>query len=134
MATERINYVSYAEAVLVHIELMRYLGETRYGVSDRALVESALARAPQAARYERADVRRQAATLIYGLVKNHPWVGGNKRTATALAELFLNRNGFEVTASVEEVVELALAVEANRWQVDDIAVWMRRHTGPKELT
>ncbi|MGI8566373.1 MAG: hypothetical protein ACR2LZ_07820 [Pyrinomonadaceae bacterium] len=44
MATESFIYLSYAEAVALHIELMRYLGETRYGVFDRTLVESALAR------------------------------------------------------------------------------------------
>ena len=70
MATEQVEYLSYAEAALVHVELMRYLGETRYGVSDRTLVESALARAPQAAAYEQADIQRQAATMLYGLVKN----------------------------------------------------------------
>ncbi|MDQ3258448.1 MAG: type II toxin-antitoxin system death-on-curing family toxin [Acidobacteriota bacterium] len=128
METERVEYISYAEAALVHIELMRYLGETRYGVSDRTLVESALARAPQAAAYEQADIQRQAATMLYGLVKNHPWVGGNKRTATTLAELFLNRNGFEVMASISELIELVLAVEADRWLIDEIDAWMRRHS------
>jgi len=49
LVIERVKYISYAEAALIHVELMRYLGETRYGVSDRTLVESALARAPQAA-------------------------------------------------------------------------------------
>lgn len=47
MATEEVIYVSYVEAVLLHIELMRLLGEIRYGVFDRALVESALARPKQ---------------------------------------------------------------------------------------
>jgi hypothetical protein len=49
VATKEVVYLSYAEAVLAHIELMRYLGETRYGVFDRALVESALSRPQQAA-------------------------------------------------------------------------------------
>ncbi len=129
MATEEAIYLSYSEAALVHIELMRYLGETRYGVADRTLVESALARPIQAAAYEGADLQRQAATLLYGLIKNHPWVGGNKRTATALVERFLNHNGFEVNASAPELIELVLAVEADRWRVDGIDAWMRRHTG-----
>lgn len=51
MATKEVIYLSYVEAVLAHIELMRYLGETRYGVFDRSLVESALARPRQAAAY-----------------------------------------------------------------------------------
>ncbi len=114
MATEETEYVSYVEAVLFHIELMRYLGETVYGVFDRALIESALARPSQAAAYEGADLIRQSATLCYGLIKNHPWVGGNKRTATALMDEFLYRNGMEIVAAISDVIELALSVESDR--------------------
>jgi len=127
LATEEIRYISYVEAVLLHIELMRLLGETRYGVFDRALVESSLARPKQAAEYEDADLIRQAATLCYGLIKNHPWVGGNKRTATALLDEFLYRNGIGLTADTDELVEMVLAIEADRWQVEEIDSWLRRH-------
>jgi death-on-curing protein len=113
--------------VLAHIELMRYLGETRYGVFDRALVESALARPQQAAAYESADLLIQAATLLYGLVKNHPWVGGNKRTATLLTQLFLRRNGFKIVAAVDDLLEVVLAVESDRWQTSEIVTWLRSH-------
>lgn len=127
MATEEIKYLSYPEAVLLHILLMRDWGETRYGVFDRALLESTLARAEQAVAYESADLVRQAATLCFGLIKNHPWVGGNKRTATALVDEFLFRNGLEITTSVHEVLELVTAVEMGRWQLDEIDSWLRRH-------
>jgi death-on-curing protein len=93
---------------------MRLSGEERYGVFDRALVESALSRPRQAAAYEGANLFRQAATLCFGLIKNHPWAGGNKRTATAITDEFLYRNGFELTAQSAGVVEMVLAVEAGR--------------------
>ena len=128
MATDEVVYLTFTEAALAHIELMRHLGETRYGVFDRALVESALARPRHAAIYENADIQTQAATLLLGLVKNHPWVGGNKRTATALVELFLNRNGFELAAATAELVELVIAVESGEWPADAIDLWLRRHT------
>jgi death on curing protein len=127
LATEEIRYISYVEAVLLHIELMRLLGETRYGVFDRALVESSLARPKQAAEYEDADLLRQAATLCYGLIKNHPWVGGNKRTATALLDEFLYRNGIDLTANTNELTEMVLAIEADRWKVEEIDSWLRGH-------
>ncbi len=127
MATKEVVYLSYAEAVLAHIELMRYLGETRYGVFDRSLVESALSRPRQAAIYKSADLTAQAATLLYGLIKNHPWVGGNKRTATALTQLFLRRNGMKIRAAVEDIVELVLAVESGEWQLAEIEDWLRAH-------
>jgi len=69
----------------------------------------------------------QAATLFLGLIKNHPWVGGNKRTATALVDEFLFRNGVEVKASLIDLLELVVAVEAGRWEVDEIERWLRQH-------
>lgn len=128
MATDPASYLSYAEAVLIHIELMRQLGETRYGVFDRALIESSLARPRQVAAYEQADVHAQAASLLFGLVKNHPWVGGNKRTATALTAIFLRRNGYRLAAAVDEVIDLVHAVEADKAGPSDIAAWLGVHT------
>jgi death-on-curing protein len=130
VATREVVYLSYAEAVLAHIELMRYLGETRYGVFDRALVESALSRPQQAAAYESADLLTQAATLLYGLIKNHPWVGGNKRTATLLTQLFMRRNEFKIVAAVDDVVKVVLAVESDEWQTNEIVIWLRSHVLP----
>ena len=115
MATEEIKYLSYADAVLIHIVLMRLIGEVRYGVFDRSLIESALARPQQAAIYEGADLIRQAATLCFGLIKNHPWVGGDKRTATALVNEFLKRNSRKLVAPTKELVVLVVAVEADHW-------------------
>ena len=130
MATEAAYYLTFAEAVTLHLMLMRRVGETRCGVLDRALLESALARPRHAARYEGADLVRQAATLCLGLIKNHPWLGGNKRTATILVDRFLYRNGLEVRAAVAETVEMVLAVEADRWGVDEIEAWYRQHAAP----
>jgi prophage maintenance system killer protein len=48
------------------------------------------------------------------LIKNHPWLGGNKRTATILVDRFLHLNGMELRTTVNEIVELALTVEADR--------------------
>ena len=125
METEPVVYPTYAEAVWLHIRLMRYWGETRYGVFSRDLVESALTRPQQAAAYENASLLRQAATLCYGLIKNHPWVGGNKRTATMLVEYFLFRNGLELIASASDLIEMVLAVEADKWNVEEIDAWLR---------
>jgi len=134
LATEsspaEVHYLTYSEAVMLHIMLMRRLGETHFGVFDRNLVESALARPRHAATFEGADLIRQAATLCFGLIKDHPWLGGNKRTATILVDRFLHLNGMELRTTVNETVELALAVEADRWDVDAITAWYRQRTFP----
>jgi death on curing protein len=131
LAIEYVHYLSYTDALYFHIKLMREHEEVRYGVFERPLVESALARPQQAAAYENADVFRQAATLCFGLIKNHPWVGGNKRTATHLTELFLKANGWLVAAEIPAVVELVLAIEADQFTVDEIEHWYRIHSQPR---
>lgn len=125
MEIKEVAYLSYAEAVLFHIELMRHWGETRYGVFSRTLVESALARPQQAAAYNNADIIAQAATLCYGLIKNHPWIGGNKRTATTLVQAFLIRNGLRLKATADDLIEMVLAVEAGKLEVEAIDAWLR---------
>jgi death-on-curing protein len=125
-----VHYLTYPEAVTLHVMLMRRLGETYFGVFDRTLVESALARPRHAATFEGADLIRQAATLCFGLIKNHPWLGGNKRTATILVDRFLHLNGMELRTTVNDTVELALAIEADRWDFNAITAWYRQRTFP----
>lgn len=127
--TENVFYIDYIEAVDLHFALMKLWGETRFGVDSRDLIESALARPKHAAIYENADIIRQAATLVFGLIKNHPWTGGNKRTASFLMEEFLFRNGFELTATSKDLYEMSLAVEADIWKVDEIETWLRDKVG-----
>jgi death-on-curing protein len=109
---------------------MRRLEETHFGVFDRSLVESALARPRHAATFEGADLIRQAATLCFGCIKNHPWRGGNKRTATILVDRFLHLNGIELRVTLNDLVEMVLAVEADRWDVDALTAWYRQRAFP----
>ena len=127
MAIEKTLYIDYLEAVEIHFELIRYYGESRIGIFEPNLIESALARPKHAATYENADIIRQAATLCFGLIKNHPWQGGNKRTATALTDSFLWRNGWSLKVKRSEIIELSLNVESDLWKVDEIENWLRLH-------
>jgi death-on-curing protein len=130
LAIEGFVYLTVREAIKFHVLYMRQVGETRFGVYDKPLIESALARPQQAAHYENADLIRQAATLCFGLIKNHPWEGGNKRTATFLTNLFLKRNGWQISAPVSDVVTMVLAVEADIWKVYEIEDWLRERVTP----
>lgn len=126
MAISEAVYLSVEEAIALHILLMRSWDEVYFGVDRRGVLESALARAPQTATYENADVLRQAASLCFGLIRNHPWLGGNKRTATYLMEVFLELNGHELKTTDREIVEAALKIESGEWKVDAIEAWLRR--------
>ena len=129
MEIDEIRYVSFEEAVRIHFGLMRRLGEVRYGIESRDLIESALARPKHSAIYEHADIFRQAATLLFGLIKNHPWTGGNKRTATTILRRFLELNGYQRNWKNAEQLELVLKVESDAWKVDEIENWLRRKVG-----
>jgi death-on-curing protein len=122
---DEIIYLEFDEAVWLHFELMWAWGETHIGVDRRDLIESALARPKQAAHYAHADLVAQAATLLFGLIKNHPWRGGNKRTATYLMRIFLMLNGYDLNYDLKDMLEMVLAVEADRWKVDEIEDWLR---------
>lgn len=109
----------------MHFQLMWAWNETYIGVDRRELIESALARPKHEAFYADADIVRQAATLCFGLVKNHPWRGGNKRTATFLMRAFLLRNGFDLEFEVEDMLEMVLSVESDIFNIDEIENWLR---------
>jgi death-on-curing protein len=126
LATEEIIYLEYDEAVWFHFELMWEWDEKHIGVDRRELIESALARPKQSAVYEDADIIRQAATLCFGLIKNHPWRGGNKRTATYLMRIFLLANNCDLNFMIDEMLEMVLAVESDVWKVDEIENWLRK--------
>lgn len=127
MGIDQITYLEVHDAIKLHVLLMRRVGETRFGVFDRALVESALSRPKHAAAFEDADVVGQAATLLYGLIRSHPWVGGNKRTGSFLTNVFLKRNGVKLVAKTKDLVDLCLKIESRQISVMSIENWMRMH-------
>lgn len=91
------------------------------------MLESALARPKHAAVYDKADLPAQAATLCYGLVKDHPWVGGNKRTATHLTDHFLRTNGRQISATTAAVVDMIQKVESGEMDLAALTRWMSEH-------
>lgn len=97
------------------------------GVRDEGLQDSALARPEQQAHYGAPDVADLAAAYAFGLVRNHPFVDGNKRTAYVAAELFLALNGYAMTASDESAVLTTLALAAGDMDQVAFAAWLRAH-------
>ena len=125
MATENFVYLTVAEDVKFHVLYMRKFSEIRFGFFVRKLIESAITLPQHASVYKNAVLIRQSATLLFGLIKNHPWEGGNKRTATFLTNLFLKRNGYKIAAETRQLIELCLKVESDAWKVDEIEIWLR---------
>jgi death-on-curing protein len=124
-----MNYPGYDFLIELHLFLMRDTWhETYYGPTRPELLKSALARPMQAAYYEGADGVRQAAYLFHGLLMNHGFAQGNKRTAYAATRWFLweNRLG-TLTASQPDIVNFCYAAENEKWSVDQVESWLRAH-------
>lgn len=97
------------------------------GVKDKNLVESALARPQQQLTYGEPppDAAALAAAYAYGIVRNHGFSDGNKRTAWIAARLFLLDNGFTLTFTAEEAITAVLALAAGTCSEVEFAAWIR---------
>lgn len=120
--------ITAVQALYVHDRVIERTGG-RHGVRDTGLLESALARpfATFDRRELNPDVFLQAAVLMVGIVKNHPFIDGNKRTGVVLAALHLETEGWVLTARDEEVVAFANEVAESGLDVPEAAEWLRRH-------
>jgi death-on-curing protein len=88
------------------------------GIRDVGLLSSALARPQHRAAYGEPTVFDLAAAYAFGIVSNHPFVDGNKRTGLLAAYVFLDLNGWELTALETEAVTAVLALAAN--EIDEV--------------
>jgi death-on-curing protein len=124
-----VEYLTIEEVLLLHARLIQRTGGGG-GVRDVGLLESALAR-PRAA-FEDRDLYpglwNKAAALMQSLIKNHPFVDGNKRTALTATGLFLELNGYMLTASNDEAARFALQAAAGDVDVAAMAAWIESHS------
>jgi death on curing protein len=95
------------------------------GIRDQGLFESAIARAQHLAACGKPDAAALAAAYGFGLARNHPFVDGNKRTAFVAVELFLDLDGFELTAGDADAVLTMLALAAGELSEEVFADWVR---------
>jgi death-on-curing protein len=100
------------------------------GVRDAGLLDSALQRPRNLAAYGNPDAAALAASLAFGIARNHPFVDGNKRTAFVAAATFVEANGNRFEASEPDVVLTFVALAAGDLSEDDLADWFRRNIRP----
>lgn len=97
------------------------------GVRDEALLESALAGPQQLHAYgdPPPDLAALAASLAYGLARNHPFVDGNKRTAHVCYRVFLALNDARLDASGEEKYAQMIGLADGSLPEAEFAEWLR---------
>jgi len=97
------------------------------GIREEALLDSALARPQNLYLYEAPDLFVLAAAYINGIVQNHPFLDGNKRTGFVVGGVFLERNGKSLTASEEEATAVIFALAEKKFKEEELAVWLRKN-------
>lgn len=100
------------------------------GLRDEGLLDSAMGRPLQRYHYEKPDLFDQAASYAHGLVKNHPFLDGNKRIGFMAAYTFLGVNGTFLQAPEEQAVLQTLALAAGELDADGYAEWLRESCAP----
>ena len=97
------------------------------GVRDEGLLESALARPQQLHNYgdPPPDLADLAASLAFGLARNHPFVDGNKCTPAVACEVFITLNSAELNADDHELYPLYLGLAEGSLDEAGFAEWLR---------
>src|SRR5687767_9792205 len=123
------------EAVLVmHEDSIRMFGGSA-GIRDQGLLESALARPLNIWGYQGpVAMTRLAAAHASGIIWNHPFVDGNKRTGFLAAYTFLDRNGLKLTATEVDATITTLALAASELSEEQYAEWLAANAVPLKRT
>ena len=117
-------WLSRELVLAVHDEqLAEHGGAT--GVRDEGLLESALARPLNRAGYGDPDIAELAAVYALGLIKNHPFIDGNKRTGYVALELFIRLNGLRFPVSDADAVIMTLRLAAGDIAEAEFIAWVR---------
>jgi death-on-curing protein len=122
------DFLSVEDVLGLHADQVALYGGN-HGVRDMGLLESAVAQ-PQATfggEYLHKDLFEMAAAYLFHIVRNHPFLDGNKRTGAVAALVFLDVNGVEADAPKGSVYDLTMSVAMGQADKAQIAEYFRLH-------
>ncbi len=118
-------WIDERDALVLHDRLLALHGGAA-GVRDGRLLKSALARPQQQYAYaEAADIADMATAYTAGIVRNHPFLDGNKRTGFVVGILFLELNGYRFIASEEDAAQAVLKLAGGTLDDADYSAFLR---------
>lgn len=118
-------WIDERDALVVHGRLLRLHGGAAQ-VRDFGLLQSALARPRQILSYsDKPDLIQMAAAYTVGIVRNHPFVDGNKRVGFVLGVLFLEMNGYRFVATEESAAQAILSLASGTLDESGFTAWLR---------
>ncbi len=124
---EAPQFLTLEDVLELHeFQIINYGGA--FGVRDLGLLESAVAQPSVTFEYQflHNDLHAMAAAYLFHLVRNHPFVDGNKRIGLESALVFLEINGLSVDCTDEALVELVLATATGIRSKFEIANFFRQ--------
>ena len=122
-------WIEERDALVLHDRLLALHGGAA-GIRDDALLKSALARPQQIYAYaDSPDLIELAAAYTVGIVRNHPFIDGNKRTGFVVGILFLELNGYRFSASEADAAQAVLELAANTLDEASYAAFLRANNG-----
>ncbi len=124
-----MKFLAEEQVLFIHSRIIDETGGT-HGIRDLALLQSAVAR-PQSTfsgkeLYQ--DIFHKAAALMESLIKNHPFLDGNKRTAITSASMYLLRNGYSIETTQSEIEHFTLNMATGKTSLNAAAGWFKRYS------
>jgi death on curing protein len=121
------DWIDEHVALAIHDRMLALHGGAS-GLRDEGLLQSALARPRQLFAYAKSPkIDDMAAAYIAGIVRNHPFIDGNKRTGFVVGVLFLETNGYRFAAPEEEATRAVLDLAAGVLDEKRFGEWLREH-------
>jgi death-on-curing protein len=125
-------WIEVHDVLAIHDRVLALHGGAS-GLRDQGLLESALARPRQHHAYARSpDVIEMAALYTAGIVRNHPFVDGNKRTGFVIGVLFLELYGFDFKASEADATQAVMGLAAGTLDEAAYLAWLRKNVRLKK--
>ncbi|HEY1799980.1 MAG TPA: type II toxin-antitoxin system death-on-curing family toxin [Terriglobales bacterium] len=126
-----LRWIGTREVLAIHGRLLAIHGGAA-GLRDMSLLESALARPRQHFSYAKsANIIDMAALYTAGIVRNHPFMDGNKRVGFVVGVLFLELNGFNFTASEPDATQAVMALADGSMDEASYGKWLRKNARQK---
>jgi death on curing protein len=125
-------WIDERDALVIHDRLIALHGGPT-GLRDSGLLNSALARPQQHFAYAEApDIIDMATAYTAGIVDNHPFLDGNKRTGFVVGILFLELNGYRFTASEEDAAQAVLSLADGTFDEMAYSGFLRANAVPRK--
>ena len=123
-----MRYPTIGEALEIYRRVMIQSGGL-VGIRDMGALESSIAQPRMTFNGEELypTIVEKASALGFSLIQNHPFADGNKRTGHAVMESFLVANGFEISANVDEQVNVILNVAAGKMEREEFTEWLKKN-------